>query len=54
MLNAIQLLLGFFLIFGAVGSMDTEHISMTMGLFIVAISTFAALDALGRMEQKKG
>jgi len=54
MLNAIQLLLGFFLIFGAVGGMDNEQMSLTMGIVVVAIGTFASLDAIGRMEQKKG
>ena len=49
MLDKIQLALGAFLMFGSVGSMETERMSFAMGTTIALVGIIVAMNAIARI-----
>jgi|TARA_B110000967_G_C18611640_1_gene424279 hypothetical protein len=52
MLNKIQLAAGFFLMFGAVGSIEAARMPLSMGILIAVVGGAAAMDAVDRLNRK--
>jgi|GEM_PF-4230027 len=49
MLDKLQLAIGAFLMFGSVGSMETERMSFAMGTTIALVGIIVAMNAVSRM-----
>lgn len=52
MLDKLQLAIGAFLMFGAVGSMETDRMSFGLGTTIALIGVLTALNAVKRINQQ--